>query len=253
MTIAAGGLSLLLALGAQAAAACPGRMTIWDLRIGASVSEIPDRFVDYACGTRGGPPSRPLANFSDYARCPADERGLHEVYFRYDDEQEFIARALEQARAIEMCEGTRVFGIAVTASALFDAAGALQGIRIVTDPRGAEPADRSDHWALGAMLRHHFGDAGWVCRDIPAAEGETPVATYFIKDECAKTSGNAALLVRRAYLHRRGENFTDEFGRVQATSFFSNTYFEMMRIDSEAAAPAPARRGPIGAAPPDRE
>jgi len=231
----------LLALISLPAMACPGRMNVWDLKLGEGASEIPDRFVDYACGTRGGPPSRPLAHFSEYARCPADERGLHEVYFRYDDEQEYIARALEQAHAIEMCDGTRVFGMAVVASALFDAAGALQGIRIVTDPRGAEPADRSDHWALGTMLRHHFGDAGWACHDIPAAEGETPVTTYFIKDECAKTSGDAALLVRRAYHHRRGENFTDEFGRVQATSFVSNTYFEMIRTDSEAAAPAPAR------------
>ena len=240
--IAAGSLSLLVALAMQAAMACPGRMNVWDLALGASASEIPDRFVDYACGTRGGPPSRPLANFSEYARCPAEEHGLHEVYFRYDDEQEFIARALEQARAVEMCGGTRVFGMAVTASALFDTAGILRGLRIVTDPRGADPADRSDHWALGAMLRHHFGEDGWDCRDIAAAEGETPVATYFIKDECAKTGGEVSLLVRRAYHHRRGENFTDEFGRVLPTLFVSNTYFEM--IENSGGAPPTAVPAP---------
>ncbi len=242
LTIAARVLGMMIALGTPLAVACPGRMEVWDLDLGKGASEIPDRFVDYACGTRGGPPSRPLAHFSEYGRCPADERRLHEVYFRYDDEQEYIARALEQTRATEMCDGTRVFGMAVIASALFDAAGILQGIRIVTDPRGVEPAERSDHWALGTMLRRRFGEDGWLCRDIAAAEGETPVATYLIKDECSKTSPYAALLVRRAYHHRRGETFTDEFGRVQATLFVSSTYFEMMRPGLDAPpGVAPAR------------
>ena len=48
--------------------------------------------------------------------------------------------------------------------------------------------------------------------------------------------------MRREYHHRRGENFTDEFGRVLPTLFVSNTYFEMIEASAGAppiAVPAP--------------
>jgi hypothetical protein len=214
----------------SAAIACPGRQTVWDLPLGASVSDLPDAFGDYACGSNGGPPLRPLQGFDDYPRCEADERGFHEVYFRYDDEPEFAARALEQQRLIELCEGTRIDGIPVIASALFDDTGILRGIRIVSDARGAVPAERNDHWALGLMLRRQFaGD--WACSPIPLGSGSTPVGDFLPNEECSLTADAVTMTVRQEYYHRVGQSFIDEFGDAQPGLFVSEAYFEMIQTD----------------------
>jgi hypothetical protein len=223
-------IGIFLLLGAQSALACSDRQTVWDLALGSKASALPAAFVEYACGTNGGPPSRRLDGFGAFQLCKPDNRGFHEVYFRYDDEQEYSAQALEQTHAARMCGGTQEFGIPVVASALFDGDGVLRAIRLVTDPRGADPADRSDHWALGTMLRHRFGD-GWNCLDLPAGAGETPVGSVLIKDECTLSTPVAELTIRREYFHRPGQAFTDEFGVVQPNAFVSETRFEMQQRD----------------------
>src|ERR1700730_2887071 len=57
----------------------PKRFNVWDIHIGAAAREIPDEFVNYACGTNGGPPSVPLSSFAEFAKCRADANGLREV------------------------------------------------------------------------------------------------------------------------------------------------------------------------------
>lgn len=208
--------------------ACPGQQTVWDLDLGTSVSQISGTFADFACGTNGGPPSVALLGFEDYRQCETDERGLHEVYFRYGDEQEFIARALEQQRRLEMCEGTRVYGIPVVASALIDEAGILRGLRLVSDPRGVDPGDRNDHWALGAMLQRRF-DGDWECTPLPLAAGGTNAATYLPNRECILSTDTVEITVRQEYFHRTGHAFSDEFGVVNPDLFVSTTYFEMLQ------------------------
>ena len=69
-------------------------------------STIPDEYVNYACGTNGGPPSRPLPNFAAFKTCKPDADGLHEVYFEYDDEQEYVARAMQNRDGIMRYGGT---------------------------------------------------------------------------------------------------------------------------------------------------
>lgn len=226
--IAALSLGLAAGLGTQAALACADRPTVWDVPLGAAASELPAGFGEYACGSNGGPPGRPLTGFDDYLQCNADQRGWHEVYFRYDDEDEFVARALEQQRRVAMCEGTQVFGIPVVASALFDEAGIVEGIRIVSDPRGTEPAQRDDHWALGNMLRSQFpGD--WECTPIPLAPGSTPVGSFQPDQECTLSTDTAEMVVRQHYYHRVGQSFLDDFDVVQPGLFVSDAYFEMIR------------------------
>lgn len=219
------------------------RLEIWDLALGMNAAEIPNRFVDYACGTNGGPPSRPLRHFSDFAMCRPDARGLYEVYFRYDDEQEYVARALEQAALIQASAGTRVYGFPAIVTVLFDAGGVLQGMRIVTDPRGVRPEIRDDFWALGTVLRHHYGADGWACAGLPLAEGERPVSTFLVKDRCTKSIDGAELSVERRYLQRRGQEFIDERTEaVVSEAFESLTSFEM--IASGIAAPVPVAPPP---------
>ncbi|RDE09195.1 hypothetical protein [Pelagibacterium lacus] len=226
--IAALSLGLFAAIGAEAAMACAGRPTVWDISLGAAVSDLPTGFGDYACGSNGGPPGRPLQGFGDYLQCNPDQRGWHEVYFRYDDEEEFVARALEQQRRIAMCEGTQVFGIPVVASVLLDEGGTVQGIRIVSDPRGTEPAQRDDHWALGNMLRRHFpGD--WECSPLALGPGSTPVGSFQPDQECVLSADGVEMTIRQHYHHRIGQAFVDDFDVVQPGLFVSDAYFEMIR------------------------
>jgi len=62
-------------LGVRAGAAQQAGPKIWDVKLGTPVQGLPlDDFVDPACGTNGGPPSRVLASFADFALCPLDRR-----------------------------------------------------------------------------------------------------------------------------------------------------------------------------------
>lgn len=209
-----------------------GRHDVWDLQIGQSASALPRDFVEFACGTNGGPPARPLGGFADYLSCKAGETGLYEVYFRYNDEDEYVARALEQAHDIERLRGTRVYGFDATISALLDSAGVLSGIKIVSDPRGVEPGIRNDQWRLGALLMRHFGTEGWSCENLPLGERESPVTSFFVKKRCGKRTAEAIFRMEQDYYHRRGESFTDEFGKVQPTYFVSTSRFEMLMEDA---------------------
>ena len=78
---------------AQGADDRPVRREVWDIKLGTKVTDLPDEYVDYACGTNGGPPSTPLTGWKDFRRCRARPSGLREVYFRYDDELEYWAKA----------------------------------------------------------------------------------------------------------------------------------------------------------------
>jgi len=71
----------------------PTRLEVWDLQLGTQIETLPDEFIDYACGTNGGAPSVPLTGWRDAGRCRPEPSGLREVYFRYDDELEFWAKA----------------------------------------------------------------------------------------------------------------------------------------------------------------
>jgi hypothetical protein len=70
-----------LFLGANVAGAqdAPPRADIWSLKLGTSAAALPrDAFIDYACGSNGGPPQRPLAGWFDYDKCPPEASGLRE-------------------------------------------------------------------------------------------------------------------------------------------------------------------------------
>ena len=55
------------------------RFSIWDIHLGDAASAIPDEYVNYACGTNGGPPSRKLPNFAAFKTCKTGADGLHEI------------------------------------------------------------------------------------------------------------------------------------------------------------------------------
>jgi hypothetical protein len=222
---------LLLAAGASVGAQeRPPRLEVWDLRLGTRVEQLPDEFVDLACGTHGGPPSTPLNGWSDFRRCRAEPSGLREVYFRYDDELEYWAKANSLADQMEQYSGTKTYGFPVVVSGLIDAQGLLGGIRIVSDPRDTSQ-NRDEAYLLRNFLTARLGRDNWQCQDLALADGETPVDGVFVKQNCRKQIDDkttASLATR--YLRKPGQSRLDPHtGRETAGQFESRASFELVR------------------------
>jgi len=206
----------------------PTRLEVWDLKLGSAATELPDEFTDYACGTNGGPPSMALAHWRDFRRCRAEPDGLREVYFRYDDELEYWAKANNFTTEIRKYSGTKVFDFPVVISGRFDARGILAGIRIVSDPRDTS-RDREEGYLLRNFLSARYGREGWDCVDLPPEDGETPVFRTFIKQRCKKTVDGGALAEMQVnYYRKRGQAEVDPHsGRATEGQFESLVRFEL--------------------------
>jgi hypothetical protein len=208
----------------------PTRHEIWDIKLGAKIDALPDDFIDYACGTNGGPPGLPLTGWKDFRRCRAEPSGLREVYFRYDDELEYWAKANNLAPQMEQYVGTKTYGFPITVSALIDDSAEVRGIRIVTDPRDPS-GDRDEAYLLRNFLNSRFGRDNWQCQDLAAEEGETAVTGVFIKQRCEKQIDDAtrAVLVTR-HLRKPGQSQYDPHsGKETTNQFESNVRFEVVR------------------------
>jgi hypothetical protein len=211
-------LALLCWTGA-ANAQDPRRASVWDLKLGQPIAAQPsrDEFRGFACGSNGGPPRLRLTGWSDFARCPAEPNGLHEVYFEYDDELEYIARAKDLEREVARWAGTTEFAFPVIVSALFDSAGVLRGIRVVTDSRpdyrndttDADLRKRDDAYLFGGRMASRFDiDAKRDCVALPPAEGESPVGSLFIKQSCTLTdpADNRKVLLQVNFFRKPGQS-----------------------------------------------
>jgi hypothetical protein len=221
--LAAGG-----ALAQQPSSEQPARAEVWDLRLGTPIAALSDDFTDYACGTNGGPPSVPLMGWADFRRCRPDAMGLREVYFRYDDELEYWAKANNFSTEIEKYSGTKVYDFPVVLSGRFDQNGVLAGLRMVSDPR--DPSrDRDEAYLLRNFLTARYGRDGWDCVDLPPAEGETPVGRTFIKQRCRKrVAGNAVADIETHFFRKKGQSQYDpQSGRTTEGQFESLVRFEL--------------------------
>ena len=213
-----------------AAAERPRRLEIWDLQLGTPVDRLPDEFIELACGTNGGPPALPLNGWSEFRRCRAEPSGLREVYFRYDDELEYWAKANDLSAQMEQYSGTKTYGFPVVVSALIDAEGLLSGFRIVSDQRDTSQ-NRDEAYLLRNFLTARFGRDNWQCQDLPLGDGETPVDGVFVKQNCRKQIDDkttASLATR--YLRKPGQGrFNPRSGRETAGQFESSASFELVR------------------------
>jgi hypothetical protein len=224
----------LLLLGAQATDAAaqanfnpPDQSTVWDVELGTAAVDLPDDFIEIHCGTNGGPPSIPLSDFTEFEKCKPGSAGLREVYFEYDDEAEYWARAYADEALIRRYRGTQVYDFPVVASVLLDEDGIVRGIRMVTDPR-ADYRDRNEFWTLANFLKQRFGVEGWSCEDLPHSEGEKPVGSYFVKDRCTKRVGDQYFVLERRYYQKKGQSFVNPHtGEVQPDYFESEARFEV--------------------------
>ena len=187
----------------------PTRLEVWDLQLGTQLEALPDEFVDYACGTNGGPPATPLNGWREVRRCRPEASGLREIYFRYDDELEYWAKANNLLPQMEQYSGTKTYGFPVTVSALIDDGGMLRGIRLVSDPRG-DTQNRDEAYLLRNFLTARFGRDGWACESLPPEDGETPVDGIFVKERCRKDLA--------ARDHRRAHDAASAQGRPEPSS-----------------------------------
>lgn len=202
--------------------------SIWDVNLGQPVSQVPDAEVgEIACGTAGGPPGQPLASFKDFMTCMPEPSGLREVEFNYDDEQDYIAKALElEYKSLQ--GGTSVYAHPVIVSLLVDPAGVVQGRRIVTDNRISDSARRTA-FTLIRNFKARYSKWSLSCTDIPMKEGEQPVGNQFVHELCTGRSpdGRTLIAIEASYLRKKGQRAINrETQEVNKGYFESQTRYE---------------------------
>jgi hypothetical protein len=203
---------------------------IWDIKLGIPISELPLKdFVDPACGTNGGPPARVLKDFEEFAVCPVEQStGLHEVWFRYDDEMEYIARARRSGVLIRQYQANSLAGQPIITSFLIDNAGLVQGYRIVNDPR-VEGGTRIDAFNLADLFKGIAG-LGMPCTDLPPAEGERPIDDIFIKQICELKTADKVVRVESRRYYKPGQYAVDpNENRMTENQFESSARLEVYR------------------------
>jgi hypothetical protein len=129
-----------------------------------------------------------LTSFAEFAQCARERTtGLHEVWFRYDDEMEYVARARRSDIMIRQHQANSLAGQPIITSLLIDAAGLVQGYRIVNDPR-VESQTRIAAFGIADVLKGVAG-LGLNCTDLPLAEGERLIEDWFITNGEKATDG----------------------------------------------------------------
>jgi hypothetical protein len=224
---------VMAGVGSATARAQAPTPEIWDVKPGTPVGELPDEaFVDPACGTNGGPPGLSLGSFENFAKCRAESSGLREIWFRYDDELEYIARAARDQDGVARSNAMVVLGQPVILSLLLDRAGLVQGYRIFTDPH-ADQELRIGAYAVAIAFKARFGTDGWECNDIPPAEGETPVMGTFVKQRCQKVSGGEQIVVESRHYYKPGQALLDpNTGLPTVNQFESSARIQVVWVDA---------------------
>lgn len=203
---------------------------IWDVQFGQPVTTVPDSAAAIiACGTNGGPISIELKSFADWAQCTPEASGLREIAFTYDDEKDYIARALElEYRAL--AGGTSIYAHPVVVSVLVDDQGVTQGIRIVTDDRASDH-DRRVAVTLTENFRARFSPWNLDCKDLPMKDGEQPVGNRFFHQVCrgANPDGSGqTLVIEGSYLRKKGQEGLNEAQQVNKGYYQSETRLEVL-------------------------
>jgi hypothetical protein len=174
-----------------------------------------------------------LESFADFARCPVEEgTGLREVWFIYDNEWEYIARAYRDPDEIARYSANVFYGQPIITSLLIDENGLVQGYRIVTDPR-APPELRLLANALHTNLKGLFRDAPWQCMDLPRGEREEPVDGTFLKEDCVMAGPDRLVRLQGRLLRKPGQGV-----QVAPEGYFeSSTRLEVYNPDAVRDAP----------------
>jgi hypothetical protein len=223
-----GALMAMLASAPAQAQSRPDPGEIRGLRLGLKAESMSlGGFGDLACGSNGGPPRQKLDGWSEFGKCRPESNGLYEVAARFDDEDEYVGKAIDEPRYAQGRTGTRVAGHPVILSALFDRDGVLRGLRFISDPRAASHERRMAHLLRLAVINRYEPD-GWTCTDFPPAAGESPVGGVFIKQRCEKATPERHLSVDTRFFRKPGQSDNDPVtGEYRPGAFESSTRFEI--------------------------
>jgi hypothetical protein len=89
---------------------------------------------------------------------------------------------------------------------LFDDAGTVSGIRIVTDDR-ADIADRKTANLFGLRIMNRYDPKGWTCIDKPPAGGRTSIGGTYVDRRCTETfNGDRQLTLQISQYRRQGQS-----------------------------------------------
>jgi len=204
---------------------------IWDVALGTPVAALPHgEFVDPACGTNGGPPARTLKGFQEFAQCALDpSTGLHEVWFRYDDEREYIARARRSELLIRQYSANTLAGQPIITSLLINDAGLIEGYRVVTDQR-AEGRTRVAAHGLADIFKGMVHGPEMTCIDLQPAAGERPMEELFIKQVCERRYDGRLARVEARHYYKPGQYAVDpNDNRLTENLFESSARLEVYR------------------------
>lgn len=198
-----------------ALAAAPGAAgDIREFTPGLAVADLPEEgYVGFACGNNGAPPEGEIGGWADFARCPPDAGGLHEVAFEYDD----------AGVEYEEFEGTQIAGHDVLISLLFAPDGTVEGIRAFTHPEARAYQKRRAR-LLANAARARFGGAGWRCQRLEPEPGEGPVGGVFVKNDCAKARDGKIIDLKARFYRRHGD---------KGEEIVSRTAIEIRRAPAE--------------------
>ncbi|MSO71136.1 MAG: pentapeptide repeat-containing protein [Alphaproteobacteria bacterium] len=240
--------ALLVSVTASGASAQQAQPRIWDIPFGTHVDDLPqDEFVDPACGTNGGPAGFAIGSFTQFERCPEEASGLREVWFIFDDTQEYMARAWRDAGLVTRFSAMSLMGQPLILSFLFNRDGRVQGYRIFTDTR-ADPAVRIEAYMVSLPLKARFLAGGGECLELPRADGETKIeGSPFIKELCRGESAATRVTIETRLYYRTGQQNVGQFGgKTTANEFDSFSRLEVLYVgplpDLPPAARAAARR-----------
>jgi len=229
------GAAFAMALAAGSARAQAPAPKIWDIKLGIPISALPlNDLVDTACGTNGGPQALVLKSFYDFAQCKVEPRsGLHEVWFRYDDEMEYVARARRSDIMVRQYQANALAGQPIVTSLLIDDAGIVQGYRVVNDPR-ADSRSRIAAFGLADIFKG-MSATPLECVDLPPAEGERPIEDLLVKESCESRSDGFVTRMEARRYYKPGQFAVDpNDSRLNENEFESSARIEVYRPGSAA-------------------
>lgn len=243
----AAAVALCMAIAQPAVAQQLRRASIWDLKINQPVSAQPAwvEYKGYGCGSNGGPILKRIHGFESFAECPKDADGLHEVYFEYDDELEYIARAVDNPTAVDRFVGTGDSGHPIMTSARFNDAGILKALRVITDPRAdyviqgdgrLDVRGRESAYQYAALLAARWNiTPATDCAPLPPAEGETAIGDTFVKQRCQHVDAakKVRLVLESNYYRKPGQTYRDPNlpTRLTEGQFESSARLDILAVD----------------------
>ncbi len=186
------------------------RGDVREFTVGLTADELPkEGYLGFACGNDGAAPGKEIDGWHAFAQCPADDKGLYEVAFEYDDSEVLF----------DDLEGTGIAGHPVLISLLFNQDGIVEILRVYTDPF-ARPYNKRRARVLARKVKARFGASGWDCRDLPPEGSESEVGGVLTKELCEADLGNRTVqLMTRFYR-------TYESGEEEIVN---STHFEVWR------------------------